>query len=167
MLYHCHYPHICFLQAHYVSNIDDIASGVQGNQFASSRTNTMYIYNLQSTAVLLLWIKVSVRLWELRCLRFFASLCHSWQNKKNKMHDTETARFVLLRDDKHVKTLHRQTRSLWCSATFFPEVPPSSPSCFSRNVRAHAVMSLAWLTDTSLEGSSNSCIVATRGKSRY
>lgn len=112
MLYHCHYPHICFIQAHYVSNINDIASGVQGNQFASSRANTMYIYNLQSTAVLLLWIKVSVRLWELRCLRFFASLCHSWQNKKNKMHDTETARFVLLRDDKHVKTLHRQTQPL-------------------------------------------------------
>lgn len=166
MLYHCHYPHICFIQAHYVSNINDIASGVQGNQFASSRTNTMYIYNLQSTAVLLLWIKVSVRLWELRCLRFFASLCHSWQNKKTKC---TTRRRLVLYCYVMISMLKHYTdrRSLWCSATFFPEVPPSSPSCFSRNVRAHAVMSLAWLTDTSLEGSSNSCNVATRGKSRY
>lgn len=97
-----------------------------------------------------------------------AFLCVT-RDRTTKNHDTETARFVLLRADEHVKTLRRQTRGLWCSATFFPEVTPTpptalAPSCFSRNVRAQAVMSLAWLTDASLEGSSNSCNVATRGK---
>lgn len=49
---------------------------------------------------------------------------------------------------------------------FFPYVP-SAPSCFFQNVRAHGLMSLARLTDISLERNPNSCNMVMRGKNRY
>lgn len=69
-------------------------------------------YNLRSTAVFTALNQSVHQTLRVTLLAFLCVFVSFVTEQKNKMHDTETARFVLLRDDKHVKTLHRQTRGL-------------------------------------------------------